>query len=109
MVTATDKPDVLRVSFFEEETDKNRYEVVCLVEATNHGELKITYQHHAMQSRPTGSGSWEPEQILRHGKMTPALSAAIRSHVMYELFSTFIGENAIKLSGITGSSLIGMI
>lgn len=98
MVTATDRPDVMRVSFLDWETTKQRTEVVCLVEADPHGQLKIIYQHHTEQSRPTGKGGWEPKSEIRHQSLSPALESSIRTHVMYELFSTFIGSGVIAMS-----------
>ena len=100
MVTASDQPNVLRVSFHEQETAKHRSEIVCLVEATDHGTLKITYQHHSIQARPTGSGNWDTAQIFRHQKITSALSAVIRSNIMHELFSTFVGESSIGMAAV---------
>lgn len=98
MVTTTDRPDVLRVSFYDWETERQKTEIVCLVEATEHGELKIVYQHHTEQSRPTGKGGWEPRSEFRHQTLSAALESSIRTHVRDELFSTFAGVGAIHLS-----------
>jgi hypothetical protein len=99
MVTATDRPDVLRVSFYEENTENHRTEVVCLVTANDHGNLEIVYQHHTNQARPTGKGNWEQKTELRHHALSLALESSIRVHVMYELFSTFANSGSITTGG----------
>jgi len=106
MVTATDNPRMLRVSFSEEETEKNRSEIVCMVEATLLGDLKIVYQHHASQSRPTGKGEWDPRFVVRHNSLSLALESNIRTHVMYELFSTFAGVGTISVQPSTVPSIL---
>jgi hypothetical protein len=96
MVTATERPHVLRVAFFEFDTDKQKTEIVCLVKATDHGAMEIIYHSHTNQSRPNGKGTWEPKTSIRYHILSPAIEAAVRAHVMYELFSTF--ATAPKLS-----------
>jgi hypothetical protein len=98
MVSSTDRPDILRVSFVDWETPKQRTEIVCTVEADSYGELKIVYHHHTEQSRPTAKGSWEPASTIRHQSLTPAMESSIRTHVMYQLFSVFAGAGSVSLS-----------
>ena len=97
MVTATERPDVLRVSFFTESIETAQTEIVCLVEATDRGEMQIHYDHHVSRLRPTGKGDWEPESVVQHHVLSLALEAVIRTHVMYELFSSFCGSTTIRM------------
>ena len=103
MVSATDRPNVLRVTFYEEDTPQSRTMIVCLVEATDMGKMKITYQHHVQQSRPTGKGNWENKSTFRMHTLAPALAAAFRTNVMYELFSTFCPDSAIDMGAAQSS------
>jgi hypothetical protein len=98
MVSATDQPHVLRVSFFEEDTPESRAMVVCNVTAIPGGQLEITYLHHTNQARPTAKGNWESRNTFQLHTITPAFEAAVRTHVMYELFSTFCTKHKIRVS-----------
>jgi len=89
MVTATDNPDVLRVSFFEEYSDTRKTEIVCLIEATDDGMLKIKYEHHVFQDRVTGKGTWDQPRVLKMHVLDGGVVASIRANIMYQLFHAF--------------------
>lgn len=97
MVTSTKRPNVLCVSFLTEATLKNQIEIVCLVEASDSGKLQIWYRHHVTRERATGIGAWSPDYVLRHHILTPAIRAAIRTHVKEELFSYFTTDTDIAV------------
>lgn len=89
-VTPTDNPDIVRVSFMESSTDTHSTEIVCFVEATDDGLLRIRYDHHRFHTRETGKGTWDPPNIVRQRVTNNGLEAAIKANVMYELFGTFV-------------------
>lgn len=97
MITSTDRPNVIRVSFVSESTNTFESEIVCEVEVTDALGLKVWYLHHVIRNRPVGSGAWEPDQLLRHHVVSPALRALIRTSVMNEVASTFLSDNEILL------------
>lgn len=97
MVTSTKLPNVLRVSFVIDSDPKSETEIVCLIEATSAGKMRVWYRHHIVRQRPTGVGAWSPDSILQHHAVSPMLKAVIRTHLMNELFSCFCNDGDIGI------------
>ena len=87
MVTATQDPYTLRVSFFCHETPLSRSDIVCNVRAAEDG-LEIEYLYHDQQMRAISGSAWQPPQEAQM-KLTPILMAEIEIGVMRELWATF--------------------
>jgi len=94
LVSATNDPRTLRVSFFCRESDTSKSEVICNAHCTEMGKIEVEYLYHEQQIRTMSGGTWaHPQEI----KMAPTagLMAEIELGVMYELWTAFRGP--IKL------------
>lgn len=87
MISATDTPNILRVSFPVEVSDSRQMEVVCFVRAESSG-IGIYYSHHQWRRRATPGGVWEDENSMRLS-MTPQLETQILASVPNEIWSAF--------------------
>ena len=93
-VTATSVPNVLRVSFSQRETDFEQVEIICFVRHDGAGGLELNYSHHVSRTRPVSYGPWEHETVMRQS-LTPALSTALDTGTMFELWSAFRSRTRI--------------
>lgn len=103
MVSATEVPNILRVTFTIDIGDQRQSEVVCFCRP-DELRLIIYYSHHIWRHRPTPTSEWENESAMR-APFTPQLESEIRIRVPYELWSALIktvkvlpGEVGTKLS-----------
>lgn len=87
MVTATQDPYTLRVSFFLQESPLTRSEIVCDVKAVEDG-IDIEYLYHDQQQRAIAGSNWSAPQEAQM-QLTPILIAQIEAGVMSELWNTF--------------------
>ena len=87
MVTATQDPYTLRVSFFTQESDTARADIVCNVRAVEDG-IDVEYLYHERQTRPMSGSTWQPPYETQL-ELTPGLISEIESGVMYELWKAF--------------------
>lgn len=87
MVTATQDPYTLRVSFHCRESELARAEIVCQVRAVEDG-IDVDYLYHERQTRPLAGGTWGPPYEIQL-ELTPGLIGEIEAGVMYELWRTF--------------------
>lgn len=89
-VTATNVPDVLRVSFAQRDGDFEQAEVVCFVRHDGQGGIELNYSHHVFRSRPVPHGPWDENKARQ--SLSPALTSLLRTGTMLELWSTFVAR-----------------
>jgi hypothetical protein len=87
MVSATESPATLRVSFTYDTGLTSQFEVVCFVRPCFEG-LDILYSHHLQRFRSVPRGPWQDEASMVM-QLTPNLIGLIQQGVMLELFSKF--------------------
>jgi hypothetical protein len=87
MVSATESPTTLRVSFTYDTGLTSQFEVVCFVRPCFEG-LDILYSHHLQRFRSVPRGPWQDEASMVM-QLTPNLIGLIQQGVMLELFSRF--------------------
>ncbi len=87
MVSATDSPSTLRVSFTYDEGLTSQFEVVCLVRPCFEG-IDILYSHHLQRFRSVPRGPWQDERSIVM-QLTPSLVGLIQQGIMLELFGRF--------------------
>lgn len=87
MVTATEDPYTLRVSFFLQESPLTRSEIVCNAYATDDG-IDVEYLYHDQQMRTIAGSTWNAPQESQM-RLTPILIAQIEAGVMAELWNAF--------------------
>lgn len=87
LVTATEDPYTLRVSFFLQESPLTRSEIVCNAYATDDG-IDVEYLYHDQQMRTIAGSTWNAPQESQM-RLTPILIAQIEAGVMAELWNAF--------------------
>lgn len=87
LVTATQDPLVLRVSFPCRETPLSRSDIICNVRAVDDG-IEVEYLYHDQQVRTMAGGTWGAPQEAQM-KLGSALISEIETGVMYELWEAF--------------------
>ena len=90
MVSATNDPKTVRVSFFCQESDTSKSEVICNARCTEMGKIDVEYLYHEQQVRTIAGGPWDRPQEMKMAP-SPALMAEIELGVMYALWSAFRG------------------
>jgi hypothetical protein len=90
-VTATESPNVYRVSFPLQETGTQKSEIVAFVRVTESGHLEINYSHHATQHRTVPTGPWSESSAARF-PLNATLVAILHAQVALALLDHFVGR-----------------
>lgn len=93
LVSPTESPNVVRVSFPIAFGDLRQGEVVCFLRVNSRESLRLDvfYSHHLWRRRATPASQWEDEGTMSM-PMSPQLEAQISINVQNELWSMFVKD-----------------
>jgi len=92
MVTATDRPDILRIVFQAPKESNNLHveaDIVCFLHLTSTG-MDILYSHHAFRTRENPVGVFSDTGQTARFELNSALRAIIEHGVILDFFSSFV-------------------